>query len=165
VTQDHDQPCVELLRRELHAADLRWSDDVAGDADHEQVAEPLVEDELGGHPRVGAAEDDRERLLAGHEVGAPGLAGRLVENPRDEPAVAFHQALERLVSRDHPGILCRDGWAVRSDDVEQQDLGANVRIRLVAGAVPAAHPEGGDLKQSLKQLSPDGVEPGQDQKQ
>ena len=64
VAEHDDQPRAEPRGGELDAADLRRRDDVAGDADHEQVAEALVEDDLGGHPRVGAAEDDGERLLA-----------------------------------------------------------------------------------------------------
>ena len=49
---------------ELDAADLRRRDDVAGDADHEQIAQALVEHDLGRDPRVGAAEDDGDRALA-----------------------------------------------------------------------------------------------------
>ena len=68
VPEHHDEPRAEALGGELDAADLRRRDDVAGDADHEQVAEALVEDDLGGHARVRAAEDDGERLLPGGEL-------------------------------------------------------------------------------------------------
>jgi hypothetical protein len=40
-----------------------------GHADHEQVTQALVEDQLGRHARVRAAEDDRERPLV-LDVGA-----------------------------------------------------------------------------------------------
>jgi hypothetical protein len=50
VAQDDHQPGPEPGRRELHAADLRRRDDVAGDADDEEIAESLVEDELRGNP-------------------------------------------------------------------------------------------------------------------
>jgi len=36
--QHHHQPCAELLGGELDAADLRRRDDVASNADDEQVA-------------------------------------------------------------------------------------------------------------------------------
>ena len=64
-------------------------DDVAGDADDEQVAEPLIEDDLGRHARVGAAEDDRERLLASSQLGPPGFGDELVSAPgvRREPSI------------------------------------------------------------------------------
>ena len=55
-----DEARAEALGRELDAADLRRCDDVARDADDEQVAESLVEHDLDGHARVGAAEDDRD---------------------------------------------------------------------------------------------------------
>ena len=35
----------------------------------ERVAQALIEDDLGGHPAVRAAEDDRGRLLAGGQAG------------------------------------------------------------------------------------------------
>ena len=71
VAEHDDEPRVELLGRELDAADLRRRDDVAGDADDEQIAEPLIEHDLGRHARVGAAEHDRERLLPLGELVAP----------------------------------------------------------------------------------------------
>ena len=45
VPEDDDQPRAESLGGELDAADLRRRDDVAGDADDEQVAQALVEHE------------------------------------------------------------------------------------------------------------------------
>jgi hypothetical protein len=50
VSEDHDELRVEFRCGELDAADLRWRDDVARDADDEQVAESLVEDDLCRHP-------------------------------------------------------------------------------------------------------------------
>ena len=99
---DH-QARAEALRRELDAADLRRRDDVAGDANHEQIAEALIEHELGRHARVRAAEDDRERRLAGHELGTPRLV-RVLERAHlvgDEPRVAFAQAAEAFEPGDH----------------------------------------------------------------
>src|SRR5699024_4883955 len=48
----------------------RRVDDVAGVADHEEVAEALVKDDLGGDARVRAAEYLGERVLVAGELGA-----------------------------------------------------------------------------------------------
>ena len=80
---EHDhEPRAEPLGGELDAADLRRRDDVAGDADHEQVAQALVEDDLRRHARVRAAEDDGERLLACGQLAAARLARRGVSGSR-----------------------------------------------------------------------------------
>jgi hypothetical protein len=63
VAEDDNKTSVKPGSRELDAADLRGSDDVAGDTDNEEVAEALVEDELGWDPRIGASQDDGEWLL------------------------------------------------------------------------------------------------------
>ena len=70
-------------------------DDIAGDADDEQVAEALAEDQLRGNARIGAAQHDGERLLrrAGTASGR-----RAVFN---KAAIPFAQARERLLSWDH----------------------------------------------------------------
>jgi hypothetical protein len=80
---------------------LRGSHDVSGHPDDEQVAQALVEDDLGRHARIGAPQDDREGLLARHQLGAFRAAGQ--GDPRlarGKPAVPFPQALQRLRSRD-----------------------------------------------------------------
>ena len=71
MSEHDDQSRAEARCGELHAADLRRRDDVARDADHEQVAEPLVEHQLGGHPRIGAAKDDGEWFLHLGQLGGP----------------------------------------------------------------------------------------------
>ena len=96
-----DQARAKARGGELDAADLRGRDDVAGDADHEQVAQPLVEDDLGRHARVGAAQDDGEGLLPGNQRAAPrlgGAAGR-VAHLGDEAPVALAQQRQRLRRR------------------------------------------------------------------
>ena len=70
VAEHDDEPGAVALCRKLDAADLRRRDDVAGDADDEQIAEPLVEHDFRRHARIGAAEDDGERLLAGGDLDA-----------------------------------------------------------------------------------------------
>ena len=57
---DHQLRAV-ALGRELDRADLRGRHDVAGHADHEQIAQALIEDGLGGRARIGAAQNDGER--------------------------------------------------------------------------------------------------------
>ena len=63
VSHDDRQPRFEALGRELDAAHLRRRDDIARDADDEQVAKTLAEDELGWNARIGTAKYDGERLL------------------------------------------------------------------------------------------------------
>ena len=98
MTQDHDEPRAEALRGELDTADLRRRDDIARDADHEQIAETLIEDDLHRHTRVRAAENDGERLLARDEIVASRLAHECLEtaDARDKAAITVPQALERF---------------------------------------------------------------------
>jgi len=78
-------------------------DDVAGNPDDEQVAQALIEDDLGRHARVGAAENDRERLLSRRHLAAAGLAreGATARHAGLEPAVTLPQAIECFPRRDH----------------------------------------------------------------
>ena len=106
VAEHDDERAVEHADAELERAEHAGVDDVAGGAHDEQVAQALVEDDLGGDPGVGAAEEDGERVLlggdpvpevhvlvrvgplVGHEPGvargehAPGLLGRAGPRPR-----------------------------------------------------------------------------------
>src|SRR6185503_5165253 len=83
-------------------------DDIAGDANHEQVAEPLVEDDLRLHPRVGAAEDDGERLLRRAEPAGVGVArgAAAMAHVGDEAAVAGLKAFEGSWRGDHRSLFC-----------------------------------------------------------
>ena len=103
MTEHHDQASLEAGCRKFHTADLGWSDDVARDADDEQIAEPLVEDDLCRHTRIGTPEDDRERLLSRRQRLAAGAAhsGLLAAYLGDETTVAFAQPLQCFVCRDH----------------------------------------------------------------
>jgi hypothetical protein len=103
VAEHHDEARAGASRRELDAADLRRRHDVAGHADDEQIAEPLIEHDLRRHAGVGTAENDGERFLIGRgletaraEAGA-GERRRI----RRKPAVAFSQPLERFSRRNH----------------------------------------------------------------
>ena len=98
VSEHHHQPHLELFHRELDAADLRRRGDVAGDADHEQVAQALVEHEFGRRARVGAAQHHRERALRARMVLAPRVAEQRLQADHmvDEAAVALAQPREGL---------------------------------------------------------------------
>jgi hypothetical protein len=89
-------PCAKPLCGELDATDLRRSDDISGNADDEQVAQALVEDDLCRHPRVGTTENDGERLLTCRQLVAVRLTRELVAAPnvRYEATVALLQAFE-----------------------------------------------------------------------
>ena len=62
----------EHLDAVLDRAEHSGVDDVPGGAHDEEVAQALVEDDLGGDPRVGAAEDERERPLPVGQLAASG---------------------------------------------------------------------------------------------
>ena len=53
----------------LQAAHDFRRDDIAGDANDEELAKVGVEKELGGNPRVAATEDGRVRMLSSGEIG------------------------------------------------------------------------------------------------
>ena len=95
VTEHDDKPCIVSRGREFDASNLRWSDDVSGDANHEQVAEALIEYQLRRYTRVGAAEYDRERLLSRGELrpSVVMLGSIEVSRVRHEPSIAVLQSL------------------------------------------------------------------------
>jgi hypothetical protein len=63
VAHHHDQPGAGLVAGELHAAEHVFVEHIAGDANAEDVAEALIEDQLGAGTRIDAAQNDRERVL------------------------------------------------------------------------------------------------------
>jgi hypothetical protein len=68
VAQHHHQVRPELLCSKFHAADQRGGNYVAGHANDEKVAEALIEDDLDRYPRIGTAENGRERRLTGGQL-------------------------------------------------------------------------------------------------
>ncbi len=97
VPHHHHEAGAELLGGELDARHLGGGHDVAGHPDHEQVAEALVKDDLGGHPGIGAAEDDREGVLAGGHFLAPrgeGAPPRLVGGEAAVPVAKLREGIE-----------------------------------------------------------------------
>ena len=101
--QHDDQPGTELFGGKLDAADLRGGNDVAGHSDDEQVAEPLIENDLDRYSRIRTAKDGRERFLAGRQLDAAGTAGQgvVASDIGDETAISVAQQLEPFQSRDH----------------------------------------------------------------
>ena len=95
MSHDDGQPRFEALGRELDAAHLRRRDDIARDADDEQVAKTLAEDELGWNARIGTAKYDGERLLP-----RAGTASRRCPVFHEAP-IPLPQARQRFLTRDH----------------------------------------------------------------
>ena len=104
VAKDDDESRGVSCRGEFDAADLGGSDDVAGDANDEQIAEPLIEDVLDRRARIGAAEDDGERSLPLDEMRMPAAARAAFAG--DEARVALAQASEAIFGRDRIGSEC-----------------------------------------------------------
>ena len=94
--QHHDESRAEPLGGELDAADLRRGDDVAGDTDDKKVTKALIEDVLRRHPRIGASENDGERLLTRRQLATASLAGESVAltSVGHESMVSLTQAFE-----------------------------------------------------------------------
>src|SRR5699024_4660271 len=69
-------------------------EDMARGADDEHVAQPLVEGDLGGHPRVAAAEDHRRGVLRFEQFAATVRAlGGVDRGSGDETFVALAEGL------------------------------------------------------------------------
>ena len=107
LAEHDDDRDVEVLDGVVDAAERHAVGDVAGGADHEHLAQLLVEHQLGWHPGVGAGEDGGTRMLPLRQLMAPRrsqVTGRLLL--LDEAGVAVHEPLQ-----DH--LL--DGRGVRGD--------------------------------------------------
>jgi hypothetical protein len=62
---DHgDESGASQLAGELHAAEDVVVEDIAGDAGVEDVAQALIEHQLGGTARIKTAQHDRKRVLS-----------------------------------------------------------------------------------------------------
>jgi hypothetical protein len=101
MSQDDHQARPELLSREFDATDLRRSDNIAGYADDKQIAQPLIEDDLHGHSRIGTAQNGRERFLARGQFDATGSTWQCVSaaNVCDKTAISVSQPSERFRTR------------------------------------------------------------------
>jgi hypothetical protein len=102
---EHDhQARAELRGRELDRPDHRRGHDVAGDADDEEIAEALVEQDLDRCARIRAAQHDGEGTLGLHrQLGGEG-PGRVQRTPFAEALVALDEALGGHSRRQGIGI-------------------------------------------------------------
>lgn len=107
VAQHHDQAGAEAIRGELDASDLGRGDDVASDANDEQVAEALVEYQFRRHAGIGTSQDDGKRLLAPGDLVAARLARQRVvaSNTRDEACVPRAQAFQGFACRNQVPVI------------------------------------------------------------
>jgi len=96
VSQNYDESCAETLHGELDATNLRRGYDVAGNADYEQIAQPLIEDDFHGYPRIRASQNDRIGFLFRDALVALHSAHGFAEAPdaRHEASVPLAQALK-----------------------------------------------------------------------
>ena len=90
-----DEPSLETLSYEFDAADLGRRDDISGYADDEQIAQPLIKNDLDGNPGVRTAEDGSERFLSCRELGStPGAGQRYrASDIIDKAPISLTQAL------------------------------------------------------------------------
>ena len=107
MTEHDNQPHAIALRGEFDAADLGRGNDIAGDTDHEQIAQTLVEDDLRRHPRIRAAENDRERFLPRRHLVAAGMAREraAIANVGYETLITLLQARKSFSCRDHRWVM------------------------------------------------------------
>jgi hypothetical protein len=101
--QDHDELRSVPLGCKFNTADVRWGDDIAGHADDEQIAEPLIEDDLCRNARIRASEYDGKWILTRHELGASSVARRCISalDIRCEVTIPLSQAFECVKRGNH----------------------------------------------------------------
>jgi hypothetical protein len=75
VPENDDKPRTKLLGGEFDATDLRWRNDVPGDANHEQVAEALIEYDFHRYARIRATKNGSEWLLPRSQLDASRTTG------------------------------------------------------------------------------------------
>src|ERR1700740_3204935 len=104
MAQYHHQASSKRLGGELDAADLRGGNYIAGHADHEQVAEPLIEHDFRWHARVRAAENDGERFLAYGQDAPTRARDVATAQLGDDPPVALLQGSECSLCGNHVAL-------------------------------------------------------------
>src|SRR6266446_2711921 len=63
MAKHHDESHGQMIDRILDAPQALIVDHISCHSDHKQIAEPLIEYDLGRHARISAAENDRKRML------------------------------------------------------------------------------------------------------
>jgi hypothetical protein len=90
---DHDQANAVAGGGKFDAADERRRHDIARNADDEQVAEALIEDDLSRDAGIGATEDDRKRLLGRRDLtAAPAVVQTAAGNVRRKAGISVAEA-------------------------------------------------------------------------
>ena len=122
MAQDDDQPRAEVVDGIFNAPQAMVVDQVAGRADHKQIADVLVKNQFRRGPRVGTTDDDRKRVLALGRLDPPG--GRRL-------ALAHRVGHKTCIARFEPG----EGgiWADRGNGIfgnrdaagQHQETGGN----------------------------------------
>src|SRR6202030_2416070 len=94
-------------------------------ADDEKIADVLVENNFGSRARIGAAEDDRERMLRLGRFRAPGGGWFALRNfAADKTRVAFLEFGQRCVRAD------RSSWMIHRKDKRNDAKQTNERNQL-----------------------------------
>ena len=99
VAEDNNERSAEAVGGKLDAANLRRRNDVARDANDEQVTQALIEHDLRRDSRIGASENDGEWLLAFRQSAAASVVRKsgsccTCRNARRETAVPFIESLQ-----------------------------------------------------------------------
>src|SRR5207244_1842977 len=63
MSEHHDQAHGQMIDRVLDASQAVIVDYVASYSYHEQIAEPLIENDFGRNTRIGATDNNGERML------------------------------------------------------------------------------------------------------
>jgi hypothetical protein len=100
VPEDNNEAGSEPRSRKFNASYTRRGDDIPSDANHEQIAEALIKDDLCRHTRVGATEHDGERFLT-PEFATPKPEGRGCSSIRREATIAFPKSLQCVARGEH----------------------------------------------------------------
>ena len=134
VAEHDDERHVEHGDGVLEAADDRVRDHLSGVADDEQVAEALVEDDLGGQARVRASEQRGTRLLARRElVAAFDVLPRVARLARDEARVAALHLVPHLAGVGAVSVIVRS--SAKLADLVGEGRRRDLRGLLVGRAV------------------------------
>src|SRR3981189_3367961 len=101
VSKNNDEAGAEILDRVFNTAESVVIDQIAGRADDKEVANVLIEDDLGCGPRISASDNDGKWMLCLRRFRAARCDrfGRAVF-ATGKPLVARLQASERLIARD-----------------------------------------------------------------
>jgi hypothetical protein len=108
VPEDDQGSRPEDERTVLETREPLGGHQVSRHADHEEIAHPLIEHDLRGHARVGAAEDRRERRLLGRHGRPPDpVAVRREHVALNEATIAVEELLQRGRGGAGDGIVLR----------------------------------------------------------